>query len=175
MASYGATHRSPTSSTPSASTPVDHQTYDPKESTQKNPKAFKLIFYCPFNIPQNPEAAALRIAKNLSFFGLYYALFIWIGLFISLIPEPVLHRIFDKRLVLALLAMATMVELIVTKAGIHLAVTLAIGIPIVLIHAVLWFNEDVFEGDEAASVAGELVPLTGDQKDSTGAVSSDMV
>lgn len=72
----------------------------------------------------------------------------------------VLHRVIDKRLVLALLAVATAVELILTDAGIHLIGTLAGGVPVVIAHAVLCVADDLFVGEEACA-AGELVPLVG--------------
>jgi len=72
----------------------------------------------------------------------------------------VLHRIIDKRVVLALLAIATAVQLILTKAGIHLAVTLASSVPVLLVHAVLWASYDAFEVEDS-SAKGELAPLAG--------------
>ncbi|KAJ8774739.1 hypothetical protein K2173_017185 [Erythroxylum novogranatense] len=130
---------------------------------------FKLV--CPFKIPSNPDAAALRIIRNLSHFRLYYAHFVWIVLFITLIPKRkvsliymviityvaslyllllralpgslLFHRVIDKRLVLCVLAFIAMVGLIATQAALHLVVTLAATIPIVLVHAVLWVNVNV--------------------------------
>lgn len=127
--------------------------------------------------------------RNIGSFGLYYTLFVWIILFITLIPKRkvslillvimtyvttiyclilrafpnsvVLHRIIDKRVVLTLLAVATAVQLILTEAGIHLAVTLASSVPLVLVHAVLWASFDAFEVESAK---GELVPLTGHEE-----------
>nr|XP_023889648.1 PRA1 family protein F3-like [Quercus suber]POE64513.1 pra1 family protein f2 [Quercus suber] len=180
MASYGTMQRPGTSSTSPPSTQPD----DSKDSAHKKRNDFKLL--CPFNTPISPEAAAVRIIRNLRYFGLYYTLFVWIILFISLVPRRkvslillvvmtivtslyltllralpnsvVLHRIIDKRLVLSLLAIGTAVELILTRAAIHLVVSLACGIPIVLVHAVLRVSDDLFVGEEACA-AGELVPL----------------
>ncbi|XP_030967440.1 uncharacterized protein LOC115987964 isoform X2 [Quercus lobata] len=126
MASYGTMQRPGTSST----SPPLTQTDDSKDSARKKRNDFKLL--CPFNIPISPEAAAVRIIRNL--------------------------RIIDKRLVLTLLAIGTAVELILTRAAIHLLVSLACGIPIVLVHAVLRVSDDLFVGEEACA-AGELVPL----------------
>ncbi|XP_047161591.1 uncharacterized protein LOC124831598 [Vigna umbellata] len=184
MANYGAKQRIPSSPPPPSST-------DPNE---RQPKGSQEIFYanfrvyCPINIPPSSEAAGVRVMRNIGSFGLYYTLFVWIILFITLIPSRkvslillvimtyvttiyclilrafpnsvVLHRIIDKRVVLTLLAVATAVQLILTEAGIHLAVTLASSAPLVLVHAVLWASFDAFEV-ETASAKGELVPLTG--------------
>ncbi|KAJ1443642.1 Prenylated rab acceptor PRA1 [Sesbania bispinosa] len=182
MANYGTTQRIPTSSTPSST----DDTYEPKGSHEKMYNDLK--FYCPINIPLTAEAAAVRIIRNLGNLGLYYTLFVWIILFITLIPQRkvslillvimtyvtslyllllracpnsvLLHRIIDKRVILTLLAIATAVQLILTEAGIHLAVTLACSMPIVLIHAVLWAGCDAYEIEDA-SATGELVPLAG--------------
>ncbi|KAI9112736.1 hypothetical protein K1719_016239 [Acacia pycnantha] len=188
MASFGTIQRIPTSSSPPSSS--TDQPKEPKAPHEKQFKEFK--FYCPLNIPLTPEAAALRIIRNLGNLGLYYALFVWIILFITLIPKRkvslillvimsyvttlyllllraypnsyVLHRVIDKRFVLALLAIATMVQLILTRAGIHLGVTLACAMPLVLLHAVLWISgPEISENFEAPGVA-ELAPLSNNSK-----------
>ncbi|KAL4344813.1 hypothetical protein AHAS_Ahas11G0215900 [Arachis hypogaea] len=46
----------------------------------------------------------------------------------------------DKRFVMSLLVFVTVVMLVVTEAGTHLVVTLAIVVPIILIHALLWIT-----------------------------------
>ncbi|XP_028804641.1 uncharacterized protein LOC114759603 [Neltuma alba] len=187
MASFGTTQRIPTSSTPISSS--TNEPYEPKAPREKQFKDFNL--YCPVNIPLTPVSAALRIIRNLGNLGLYYTLFVWIILFIALIPERkvslillvimsyvttlyllllraypssyVLHRVIDKRFVLALLAIATMVQLIVTRAGIHLGVTLACSMPLVLFHSVLWIShQEISENIEASGVE-ELAPLSDDR------------
>ena len=184
MASYGTMQRPTASSSTSASKQGDHPD-DSKDSTRKKRNDFKLL--CPFNVPGSPQAAAVRIIRNLGYFGLYYTIFVWIILFISLVPKRkvsliflvamtlvtcfylillralpnsvgLLDKVVDKRLVLAFLAAVTAAELILTRAGIHLCVTLACGIPIILVHAVLRVTDDLFVGEEACA-AGELVPL----------------
>ncbi|KAF5731600.1 hypothetical protein HS088_TW18G00281 [Tripterygium wilfordii] len=167
MANYGATQRPHLNSTP----PSDH---DFDDSTGKQRKEFR--FVCPFNIPSTPEAAAIRIIKNLHHFGLYYSLFVWIVLFITLIPKrkvsliylvimtyvttvyvlliralpsaSFLHKIIGRGVVLPLIGLGTMVELILTEAGLHLLICLAATMPIVLVHAVLWVRDDVVVGVE---------------------------
>ncbi|TKY65286.1 PRA1 family protein F2 [Spatholobus suberectus] len=184
MANYGTTQRIPTSTPPSTA-----DTYEPKGPHEKFYSNFRV--YCPINIPSTSEAAGVRIIRNMGSFGLYYALFVWIILFITLIPQRkvslillvimtyvttlyclllrafpnsvVLHRIIDKRFVFALLAIATAVQLILTEAGIHLAVTLASSMPIVLVHAVLWASYDAFEVEDASG-RGELAPLAGHEE-----------
>jgi hypothetical protein len=66
-----------------------------------------------------------------------------------------------------LIAVATMIELIATEAGLHLVITSAATVPIVLIHAVLWVREDFCveerTGGGGGGGGGELVPLVDDE------------
>lgn len=192
MANLGTTQRIlPTSSKPSSPTTDTHEPKSPHEKLYAD-----LKFYCPINIPLTQDAAASRIIRNLGNLGLYYTLFIWIILFITLIPERkvslillvimtyvttlyclllracpnsvVLHRIIDKRIVFSLLFIATAIQLILTEAGIHFAVTLTCSVPVVLLHAVLWagsYEYDAYETEEGSGKE-ELAPLTGSQNDS---------
>ncbi|KAI3410243.1 PRA1 family protein [Psidium guajava] len=175
----GVTHR------PSSIFPSIPPMETPDEPKVKSPDKLNLGF--PFNLPATPEAAAVRIIKNLCHFSLFYVLVLWVGLSISLVPQrkPSLlllmatsiignqylmmlqlmpkaicvRKAFDKTLVLVLMAIVTIVELFLTEAGIHLVITLGIGIPIILVHAVLW-RDDLFASEEApASVPGESAPL----------------
>ncbi|CAK9169531.1 unnamed protein product [Ilex paraguariensis] len=132
------------------------QPHKPKTFKAKTQTNFNLIF--PFNIPLTPEAAAVRIIRNLGYFRLYYTMFIWVILFITLMPKRklslctcscyvhlpdsiVLHRIIDKRFDLSLMTALTAVDLILTGAAIHLF---------------FFVNEEV-------CAAGELVPLVYDK------------
>lgn len=185
MESYGPVQRS---SATSANPPSETKPYESKESSnlEKN-QPFSFQITCPFSIPSTPESAAARIIRNLGKFGLYYAEFVWIVLFIALIPErkvslvylvamkevtilyllllravanTVLFRwlfVFDtKPIVLPLLAIGTCFALIFTHAGIHLLITLAATLPIVLAHSVLWIAEDYGLNEE---ITQESVPL----------------
>ncbi|TKY65290.1 PRA1 family protein F2 [Spatholobus suberectus] len=190
MANFGTTQRTPTTSTPSSTT-------DPYESKGPHEKLYTdFKIYWPFSIPLTSEAAAIRVIRNLENLGLYYTLFVWIILFIVLIPQRklslillvimtyvtvlyclvlraypnsvMLHRSIDKRFVLSLLVFATIVQLILTEAGIHLAVTLACAVPLVLVHAVLWVSHHVFEIEDASGTK-ELAPLVGHHTCTCGA------
>ena len=158
---------------------------DPEDRTVKNrddfePPEFRLV--CPFSIPSSPEAASLRIIRNLGHFASYYTHFVWIVLFIALIPQrevisliPLFNMIYvaslyllsgafppnfcmleitDKSLGLGLIAVKTMIEIITTGAGLHLVITLAATVPIVLIHAVLWVREDFCVEERAGGGGG---------------------
>lgn len=180
MASHGTTTHRPATTSPS---PTISRDDEPEESIQKYLNRFKST--SPFNIPSTPESAAVRIIKNLEKFSLYYSIFVWTVLFITLIPRRkvslillvamtevtflyflllralpssvVLHKIIGKRVVLFLLFMITSVELIVTGAFVHLFVTLSATIPIVILHAVLSKRDDVFVNEGRGD--GELVRL----------------
>ncbi|KAJ6420547.1 hypothetical protein OIU84_027980 [Salix udensis] len=71
------------------------------------------------------------------------------------------HDIIDKRIVLGLIVMATMIELIATKAGLHLVITLAATVPLVLTHAVFWVRNDFCVEKRGGGNGGgeESVPL----------------
>jgi len=189
MADFGTTQRTP--STPSSST-LD--TYEPKGHHEKLYTDFKI--YWPFSMPLTSEAAALRVIRNLENLGLYYTLFVWIILFVVLIPHRkislvllvimtyvtvlyclllrahpksvFLHRSIDKKFVLALLVFAAIVQLILTEAGIHLAVTLACAVPLVLVHAVLWVNHHAFDIEDD-SCTKEVASLAGHSRCTCGA------
>ncbi|KAL3516829.1 hypothetical protein ACH5RR_023731 [Cinchona calisaya] len=155
---------------------------DPSMAPSKKDQEYSFNFMCPFSIPQTSEAAVIRIVKNMVFFGLYYLLFIYIVLFITLIPQrkvslvylvamkevaflyliliravpnsSFLHKIIDKRFVLFLLCIAAGVAMILTGAGIHLLITLVSTIPVVLVHATFWREElCLVNGDEDRSFA----------------------
>ncbi|KAG4922580.1 PRA1 family protein F2 [Glycine max] len=184
MANFGTTQRTPnTTTTPS---PPSLDPYEPKGPHEKLYTDFKI--YWPFTMPLTSEAAAIRVIRNLEHLGLYYTLFVWIILFIVLIPHRklsliilvimtyviviyclvlraypksiFLHRTIDKKFVLALLVFATFVQLILTEAGIQLAVTLACAVPFVLVHAVLWVSHHAFEIEDDSGTK-ELTPLVG--------------
>jgi len=195
MTSYGTNtiHRPPPATT-SPPLSVDAQHDDSKSSARRNRNNFKLI--CPFNLPPTAEAAAVRIIRNLSYFGLYYVIFMWVILFIALLPKRkvsliflvamtvvtclyllllrllpdsvVLHKVIDKRLVFALIVIVTTVEMVLTRAAIHFFVTVGAATPVVMVHAVLRVRDDLFATEEDCA-AGELVPLVHKQ---TGDVES---
>jgi len=182
MAAHGATQRASSMSPPASIADHDH-TDEKKEKIQYN-----FSFMCTFSIPPSPEAAALQIIRNLSYFRLYFMLFVWVTLVITLVPERkesliflvamsaaaylyalilyllptnlgVPYKTIDKRIVFALLAIATMVELILTKAAIHLFVTLAATIPIILVLAALLRVGDDYFATEEACAEGETTPF----------------
>nr|GMC92550.1 PRA1 family protein F3-like [Ipomoea batatas] len=159
MDSYGATHR------PSVVPSSSPQPNDQYEKSTKNQLTFQITI--PFSIPSTPESAATRIIRNLEKFKLYYFEFIWLVLFIALIPRRkvsliilaatkeaaiiylllmravpaslvLIHKILDKRLILSLLALGTGIALIATRSGLHLVITLAATMTIILAHAGLW-------------------------------------
>lgn len=186
MASYGTIQRPSTLPNPASfkpSQPPSTSTHTHKNMTHFNPLQY-------FNIPSSPEAAAIRIVRNLRYFRIYYTLLVWLILFVSLIPRRrlslillvattavgcfyllllraipdsvILHRIIDPRLVVALLGIVTVVELVLTRATIHLLVSLAVGVLIILVHAVLRMGDDLYVTEEAMAV-GELLPLVSEK------------
>ncbi|XP_052171412.1 PRA1 family protein F4-like [Diospyros lotus] len=179
MANIGSTTvQRPTAAPPplAASTPIIGSKH---YSSRRNRNNSKSTF--PFDIPSSPEAAAARIIRNLTFFGPYYLIFAWSILAIPLLPHRKVSlmilmamtvvtclfllllrshpMVIEKILVLALIAIVTMVAMILTKAAIHFFASLAGSVPVILIHAVLRTRDDLVVDDEDSAAAGELVPL----------------
>ncbi|KAH1234904.1 hypothetical protein GmHk_09G026991 [Glycine max] len=175
MANFGTTQRTPTTTT--TPSPPSLDPYEPKAPHEKLYTDFKI--YWPFTTPLTSEAAAIRVIRNLENLGLYYTLFVWIILFIVLIPHLLrahpksvfLHRTIDKKFVLALLVFATFVQLILTEAGIQLAVTLACAVPFLLVHAVFWVSHHGFEIEDDSDTK-EMAPLVGHNRCTCGAKGS---
>ncbi|XP_028180335.1 uncharacterized protein LOC114367368 isoform X2 [Glycine soja] len=151
MANFGTTHRTPTTTT--TPSPPSLDPYEPKAPHEKLYTDFKI--YWPFTTPLTSEAAAIRVIRNLENLGLYYTLFVWIILFIVLIPH----------------LFATFVQLILTEAGIQLAVTLACAVPFLLVHAVFWVSHHGFEIEDDSDTK-EMAPLVGHNRCTCGAKGS---
>ncbi|KAK6920399.1 Prenylated rab acceptor PRA1 [Dillenia turbinata] len=182
MASYGPIQRAPNFTAKTSGARED----EAADSTQKNRDYnLSIKFVWPFNVPSTPEAAATRVIRNMGSLGLYYTIFLWIGLYISLIParkvaliwlvstsvivcvylmllhdfpnSVLLHKTIDKHFVLQMFAILTVVELVLTRAGLHLLVTLAVGLPIILVHALLWVEgSSLFQTEVVPNVSNEL-------------------
>ncbi|GMH17616.1 hypothetical protein Nepgr_019457 [Nepenthes gracilis] len=201
MANYStATQRSSAASTTSPKAPADpptNHTEDPRRTTSARRIRVSFSIAWPFNLPSTPEEALARIASNFAYFKLYYAIFLWAVLFISLIPRRKLSLLFlvlmtnvtvmyllllkampnsnllkfiDRRAVLAVLAVATAVELILTGAGLHLLITLACTTSVMLGHAVLQVNNGLIVTEEDPSVAHEESGLLNGTDDVVGKV-----
>ncbi|KAF8028527.1 hypothetical protein BT93_E1219 [Corymbia citriodora subsp. variegata] len=181
MSNVGITQRPPTvySSTPLMETP--------NEPKVKPLNDIKLAF--PLGLQATLEVMAARIIKNLSHFGLFYTLVLWIGLSISLVPARqfsllllmatniinnqylimlrlmpnsiCMYKAVDKMLVLVPLVIVTTVALILREAVIHFFTNLGIVIPVILVHKVLWRDSGFVnkEAPASAPAPGELAPL----------------
>ncbi|WCJ41316.1 hypothetical protein M5689_022195 [Euphorbia peplus] len=162
---------------------------EPNQSSDFRRPEFKIV--CPMNIPSSLGAAAIRTRKNLSHFALHYTHFIWIILFITLIPRRkvslillvimtyvaslylllvqalpktnITAKILDKRLVLSVIVLATVIQLIATHAGLHLVFTLVGTLPVILVHVVFWVKEEMGSAS-TGGVFGEFLPLVNDDE-----------
>lgn len=175
MANYGATTQRPSTNPPPP--PAENDDVS-KDSSKK--KIYTIAFSFPFDIPSSPESAAIRVARNLESFSLYYATFVWTVLFIALIPRrnvsivflvaatevaflyslllralpgSVLHRIIDKRIVFFILFVVAGVALVLTNAALHLLIVLASTVPLVILHAALSKRDAPVEVDEDGEMA----------------------
>lgn len=189
MASYGTIVQRPPSAPAAAAQPSESM---PENNESKNapktPNGFKIVW--PFNIPSTEETAIARISKNFKSFALYYAEFVFLVLLITLIPRRkvslvylvimkeiaslyllllralpnsiLLHKFIDKRFVFFLLSIITGLELVLTRAALHLVATLITTVPIIFAHACFWKedNDASVENQDHSTEGESLLPLT---------------
>lgn len=142
-----------------------------------------------FAAPPDAEAAAVRAVRNVGSFRVHYAALLWGLLLASLAPRhrasmlflmaasklvlaygvllrvfpnsALLRRVLDRRLVLGLFLLAVLLELAATDALGCLFSAMALGLPIVLLHAVFRVRDDLLlaeEGSAAAAANGGDTP-----------------
>ncbi|KAJ9688171.1 hypothetical protein PVL29_014079 [Vitis rotundifolia] len=128
------------------------------------------------SIPANAAEAFQRIRTNAAYFRMNYVIVILFILFLSLLWHPIslivfvvtmaawlflyflrdgpvviLGRSIDDRVVMAVLAVVTIVLLFLTDVTINILVSLLIGVVVVLTHSVVRMTEDLFvDGEDGA-------------------------
>ncbi|XP_064952906.1 uncharacterized protein LOC135608797 isoform X2 [Musa acuminata AAA Group] len=168
-----------------------------RDSARRTRKALAR-FACPqaFAGPPDAEAAAVRAVRNLRSFRLHYALLLWVLLLASLFPRrratmlffmaaskaaffygvllkafpnsALLRQVLDRRLAAALVLAVVGVELVMTRAVPQFLLAMAIGLPVVLLHAVFRVRDDLTASSEEAAAAangGELGPMLEEKQD----------
>ncbi|MCL7036809.1 hypothetical protein MKW94_004060 [Papaver nudicaule] len=138
-----------------------------------------------FNIPSTFKDTIARIKINMAYFRMNYTIFVLLSLFLSLLWHPVsllvfalvmslwlffyflrdeplviLHRTIDDRVVLVVLSVFTILVLLLTHVTLNILISVSISGVLVLIHAGLRKNEDLFVlNDDTEEVDLEQLPL----------------
>ncbi|KOM30232.1 hypothetical protein LR48_Vigan1082s000400 [Vigna angularis] len=134
-------------------------------------------------VPGGGAAEALsRVAVNVSYFRMNYAMVALLILFLSLLWHPIslivflllmaawlflyflrdeplvlLGHLVDDRLVLIAMAIVTVALLLLTDATVNILVAVAIAVVVVVAHAAFRRTEDLFLGEEEEAAAAALV------------------
>ncbi|OVA08455.1 Prenylated rab acceptor PRA1 [Macleaya cordata] len=126
-----------------------------------------------FNIPSSFSEAISRIQINQAYFRTNYAIIILVILFLSLLWHPIslivfiltmslwlffyflrdeplmiFNRTIDDQVILIVLSVVMIVALFLTHVTINILVSISVGVVLVLIHAALRKNEDLFVDDD---------------------------
>ncbi|KAK9911118.1 hypothetical protein M0R45_035041 [Rubus argutus] len=147
---------SPSTTSPSSPTLPTTHPHEPIDSTPRVRIKYSLSF--PFNIPKTPEAAAARITRNLGYFRLYYAVFIWTILFITLVPKSKFELIYLVAMTCSYLALLWFQPadsvvgqgMIICRGTVLVFMLIATDPIATMVELIL---------TEEACAAGELVPL----------------
>ncbi|KAI3845447.1 hypothetical protein MKX03_010180 [Papaver bracteatum] len=122
-----------------------------------------------FKIPSTFNDSISRIKINLAYFRMNYTIFVLLSLFLSLLwhpvsllvfvlmmslwlffyflrdePSVILHRNIDDRVVLVVLSVFTIFVLLLTHVTLNILISISLSVVLVLIHAGLRKNEDLF-------------------------------
>ncbi|KAI4303000.1 hypothetical protein MLD38_038682 [Melastoma candidum] len=140
-----------------------------------------------FSLPYGYSDALLRLRKNISHFRFNYALVALLVHFLSLIFHPfslllflflslawyalyfsrdspiiLFGRVFDDRVVAAVLGVVTIVGLVLTGVGLNVLVALLVAVVIVGVHGVFRNSEDLYVDEESIGEGG-LVSVVSSQ------------
>ncbi|PON96129.1 Prenylated rab acceptor [Trema orientale] len=175
MTNYGAI---PTSSSPSANLEYISRAKDRLKAGLGTRRPWKLMYDVrSLGLPGGLRDAIARVRTNAAYFRTNYAIVVLAILFLSLLWHPIslivfvvmmavwlflyflrdeplvlLGRPIDDRIVLAALAVLTVVFLLLTRATTNILVALLIGAVVVVLHAAFRKTDDLFLDEENAGL-----------------------
>ncbi|KAJ4784549.1 PRA1 family protein [Rhynchospora pubera] len=137
-----------------------------------------------FGFPPDAESGAVRIVRNIRTFKIHYAAILWMFLLASLFPHhrpsmlllmasskailcyavllkafpssTILRRVLDRRLVAVVFIIVVVGELVATRAVESLKMAAYVGLPVVVLHALLRIRDDLLIAEEADANGDEV-------------------
>ncbi|KAJ4957392.1 hypothetical protein NE237_024503 [Protea cynaroides] len=124
------------------------------------------------SVPSDVSEAVARVRTNIAYFRMNYAIMLLILLFYPIsqivvmmiafsffyflrnVPLVLVGRTVDDRVVLIVWSVVTIIAFLLTRGTVNIIVSLLIGLPVVLVHAIFRKTDDLFLDEEAMGSDG---------------------